>query len=72
MDKNVYNMEIIYEEGNAENPGIRAKINIITEIVTFFFRKRHFIDKMTSLQSISRVQSGATENLTKPENSEIH
>jgi hypothetical protein len=36
MDKNVYNMEIIYEEGNAENPGIRAKINIITEIVTFF------------------------------------
>jgi hypothetical protein len=37
MDKNVYKMEIMCEEGNAENPGIRAKINIITEIVTFFF-----------------------------------
>jgi hypothetical protein len=72
MDKNVYKMEIMCEEGNAENPGIRAKINIITEIVTFFLENDTSLIKMTSLQSISRVQSGATENLTKPENSEIH
>jgi hypothetical protein len=33
----------------------------------FFERTQHFIDQIKSLQSISRIQSGATENLAKPE-----
>jgi hypothetical protein len=36
----------------------------------FFERTHHFIDQIKSLQSISRIQSGATENLAKPESSE--